>query len=592
MGLPMVDTKRTRNWYNKGVALGELGKYEEAIKCYDRAIEIKSNYEQAWYNKGWALGELGKYEEAIKCYDKAIEIKPNYEQAWYNKGVALGKLGKHEEEIKCYDKAIEIKPNYEQAWYNKGVTLGELGKHEEEIKCFDRAIEIKPNYEQAWYNKGVTLGELGKYEEAIKCYDKAIEIKPNDEDAWNNKGWALGKLGKYEEAIKCYDKAIEIKPNYEKAWNNKGVALGKLGKHEEEIKCYDKAIEIKPNYEKAWYNKGVTLGELERYEEAAKYFERAYRLAKGIPVGEYYSPEQAEPTRLERPEIIFQFIEDTKKERVRVALVQLDFSLKLNDPSEDFGYTLEKTKETMDKVFKALSIAEKSKVDIICFPELSVAEEWIKEVKEQFRDLIVVFGTYYRGGFNVCPIIVNGQDYYIQKINPSPHFEKEVRKGRCMKKGKSILVFQTKCGKLAILVCMDYIEEIHRILHSSDERVKNVDFIIVPEYNVDVNLFQEQANQDCRKANFPYIVQANAWRVFEQEVGGTCVIGVDHKSALKRYRMERLKPDDSVEFKLYEAKGETVSILDLDIKRKGVQVPATGSAAEPKMIFIECHNLT
>jgi predicted amidohydrolase len=443
-----------------------------------------------------------------------------------------------------------------------------------------------------WFRKGVALGELGKYEEAIKCYDKAIEIEPNYEDAWYNKGVALGELGKYEEAIKCYDKAIEIEPNYEDAWYNKGWNLGKLGKYEEAIKCYDKAIEIKPNYEAAWYNKGVNVSKLQRYEEAVEYFERAYRLVKGIPIGEYYSPEQAEPTRLERPEIMFQFIEDTKKEWVRVALVQLDFSLKLNDPSEDFGYTLEKTKETRDKVFKALSIAEKSKVDIICFPELSIAEEWIKEVKEQFRNLIVVFGTYYKGGFNVCPIIVNGQDYYIQKINPSPHFEKEVRKGRCMKKGKSIFVFQTKYGKLAILVCMDYIEEIHRILHSSDERVKNVDFIIVPEYNIDVNLFQEQANQDCRKANFPYVVQVNALRVFEQEVGGTCVIGVDHKSALKRYRMERLKPDDSIEFKLYETKGETISIIDLDIKRKGAQVPATGSLAEPKMIFIECHNLT
>jgi Flp pilus assembly protein TadD/predicted amidohydrolase len=477
---------------------------------------------------------------------------------WFRKGVALGELGKYEEAIKCYDKAIEIKPNDEEAWYNKGVALGKLGKHEEAIRCFDRAIEIKPSYEEAWYGKGVRLGELGKYEEAIKCYDRAIEIRPNYEEAWYNKGWNVTKLGKYEEAIKCYDKAIEIKPNYEEVW----------------------------------YNKGWNVTKLERYEEAAKCFERAYRLVKGIPVEEYYSPEQAEPTRLERPEIIFHFIEDTKKEWVRVALVQLDFSLKLNDPSEDFGYTLEKTKETRDKVFKALSIAEKNKVDIICFPELSVAEEWIKDLKEQFRDLIVVFGTYYKGGFNVCPIIVNGQDYYIQKINPSPHFEKEVRKGRCMQKGKSILVFQTKCGKLAILVCIDYIEEVHRIIHSSDERVKNVDFIIVPEYNVDVNLFQEQANQDCQKANFPYVVQANALRVFEQEVGGTCVIGVDHKSALKRYRMERLKPNDNIEFKLYEAKGETISIVDLDIKRKGVQVPATGSLAEPKMIFIECRNLT
>ena len=442
-----------------------------------------------------------------------------------------------------------------------------------------------------WYNKGVNLGRVGKHDEAIKCFDQAIEIKPNYEEAWFAKGFSLGELGKYDEAIKCYDQAIEIRSNDEEAWYNKGVNLGRVGKHDEAIKCYDQATKIKPNYEKAWFAKGVGFAKLERYEEAARSFERAYRLAKELPIGEEYSPEQSEPTGLERTETIFQFIEGTQKEWVRIALVQLDFPLKLNDPSEDFGYVLEKPKETKDKVFEALNIAKKKKVDVICFPELSTAEEWIKEVKEQFRDMIVVFGTYYKGGFNVCPIIVNGQDYYVQKINPSPLFEKEVREGKFMKKGRSVRVFQTKCGKLAVLVCMDYLEEVHRILHSSDKKVGNVDLIVVPEYNADIALFQEQANQDCQKDNFPYIIQVNALRVLDQEVGGTCVVGTEHKGALKRYGMEELKPRDSIEFKLYEARKETISIVDLDISRKGAQVPATGSAAEPKMKFVGCVSL-
>ncbi len=62
----------------KGVALLNLGNYEEAIKCYDKAIEIEPNNAEAWNNKGIVLGRLSKYEEAIACYDKAIEIEPDY----------------------------------------------------------------------------------------------------------------------------------------------------------------------------------------------------------------------------------------------------------------------------------------------------------------------------------------------------------------------------------------------------------------------------------------------------------------------------------------------------------------------------------
>ena len=55
----------------------DLGKYDEAIQCYDKAIEIDANYADAWNNKGNALDNLGKYDEAIQCYDSAIEIDAN-----------------------------------------------------------------------------------------------------------------------------------------------------------------------------------------------------------------------------------------------------------------------------------------------------------------------------------------------------------------------------------------------------------------------------------------------------------------------------------------------------------------------------------
>jgi Flp pilus assembly protein TadD len=48
---------------------------------------------------------LGKYEDAIKCYD---EIKPDDAFTWYNKGIALANLGKQEDADNCFAKAREI----------------------------------------------------------------------------------------------------------------------------------------------------------------------------------------------------------------------------------------------------------------------------------------------------------------------------------------------------------------------------------------------------------------------------------------------------------------------------------------------------
>ena len=51
-------------WNNKGVALHNQGRYDEAIKAYDEAIRLDPEYANAWNNKGSA--DQGRYDEAIK----------------------------------------------------------------------------------------------------------------------------------------------------------------------------------------------------------------------------------------------------------------------------------------------------------------------------------------------------------------------------------------------------------------------------------------------------------------------------------------------------------------------------------------------
>jgi len=43
----------------------------------------------AWNTKGNALYKLSRYEEAIFCYNRAIEIEPLFVRAWHNKKLAL-----------------------------------------------------------------------------------------------------------------------------------------------------------------------------------------------------------------------------------------------------------------------------------------------------------------------------------------------------------------------------------------------------------------------------------------------------------------------------------------------------------------------
>jgi hypothetical protein len=104
---------------------------EPILKSYSdkfaRQIAIVRNTNEL-NNNGSALAKLGKYNESIVFFDKALAINPNNTAALNNKGLALAKLGKYNESIVFFDKALAINPNYVRALNNKNSSLEELSK--------------------------------------------------------------------------------------------------------------------------------------------------------------------------------------------------------------------------------------------------------------------------------------------------------------------------------------------------------------------------------------------------------------------------------------------------------------------------------
>lgn len=214
-----------------------------AINSYDQVLLINPNNHDVWYNRAVALKDLGRYEEAIASYDQALNIQPNCPDTWNNRGAILRNLERYQEAVISYDKALEIKSNKYETWYNRGIALFKLGRIEEAILSYDRALQLEPESHEAWNNKGNALKEINKYKAAIDCYDQALLIKPNKVEAWNNRGTALFSLERFEEAIANYEKALEIKPDLPEVWHNRGNALQKLGREAEAILSYDRALE-------------------------------------------------------------------------------------------------------------------------------------------------------------------------------------------------------------------------------------------------------------------------------------------------------------------------------------------------------------
>jgi tetratricopeptide (TPR) repeat protein len=87
----------------------------KALEFIDKAITINPLNYKAWGDKGFLLKQMGEYDSALMCLNRAIGIKNDFIPPIYNKGVLLGLLGRYPEAIETYNQVLKLDPNHELA---------------------------------------------------------------------------------------------------------------------------------------------------------------------------------------------------------------------------------------------------------------------------------------------------------------------------------------------------------------------------------------------------------------------------------------------------------------------------------------------
>src|SRR5215467_2057046 len=93
----------------------KLGRLNDALTSYDRALRVRPNFAEALSNRGLTLHELKRFDEALASYDQALRVRPNYAEALSNRGATLHKLKRLDEALASYEQALTVRPNYAEA---------------------------------------------------------------------------------------------------------------------------------------------------------------------------------------------------------------------------------------------------------------------------------------------------------------------------------------------------------------------------------------------------------------------------------------------------------------------------------------------
>src|SRR5665647_1113118 len=122
------------------------GKFSEAIRHYDAALEQVPDNFRALHNKGLALFALNKFEKAIECYDHALKVSPNAMHVKLNKAIALNSKSDFSGAKNLLVQIIELDPIKKEALNARALSEFKLGLDTEGIQDLKEAIEIDSCY--------------------------------------------------------------------------------------------------------------------------------------------------------------------------------------------------------------------------------------------------------------------------------------------------------------------------------------------------------------------------------------------------------------------------------------------------------------
>ena len=137
--------------YNQGNALFKSKHYEEAIDSFNKALKIQPGDHYIWYNRGIGLGKLGNFKEAIclqqrfpiASFDKALELKPDYAEAFYNKACCYGLQGNVDLAIENLQQAINLNPEEYWEWAKNDLDFNSIRDSEQ----FQALIQEESDWE-------------------------------------------------------------------------------------------------------------------------------------------------------------------------------------------------------------------------------------------------------------------------------------------------------------------------------------------------------------------------------------------------------------------------------------------------------------
>ena len=224
--------------------------FAEAEPLLKKLVESDPTNYVAWFDLGFTENALGRRDESIAAYRKAVGAKPDVFESNLNLGLQLAKSGSPEAE-EFLRAATQLKPTNhvaegkERAWLSLAHVL-EPSKPEEAIAAYQQAATLQPKDPEPHLGAGLLLEKENKFSDAEHEYKEALALDPASSDAVTGLANIYMRGRRFPEAEAALRKVVAAHPDEAAAHVQLGRVLAAEGKNEEAISEMQAGAKVAP----------------------------------------------------------------------------------------------------------------------------------------------------------------------------------------------------------------------------------------------------------------------------------------------------------------------------------------------------------
>lgn len=206
--------------YAEGELLAQQGDFEGAVAKFSEGLAIDDHFRQRYVTmyaqRAFALQRIGRLQEAIADYGRAIEMEPDINRAQYffHRGMCWAGLDGHTRDaVADYTASIALHDGHPGPFHLRGKLYAlELGEYAAAIADFDHMLAMRPNPE-ALRLRGFSKMMLGDYAGGLPDVVASNEMRADPHSDYLI-ACACAVLGHDAAMYDAIGRALAVEPEY------------------------------------------------------------------------------------------------------------------------------------------------------------------------------------------------------------------------------------------------------------------------------------------------------------------------------------------------------------------------------------------